>query len=368
MDANGGDPLEYGTVSFFNPGDSSLAAGSITDAEGRYAVELKPGNYYLVAQFVSYRTITKSEIVIPARASFEISNIRLAEDVSTLEEVKIIARPEQVEMLQDRRVFNVSEDLSNAGRSASEILDRIPSVAVDQEGNVSLRGSGNVRILINGKPSGLIGLSNSDGLRLLQGNMVEKVELITNPSARYEAEGEAGIINIILKKNRNQGFNGALSVNTGYPHDHGASFNLNYRTNNFNFFGNYGVNYRRRPGEGQERRMQFSDDTTTYLYRDFEFERGGLSNNFQVGAEYFFNDKTVLTGSLLYRRSDENNDRDTYYRFLDENLDLQERSVRTDNETEADNNLEYTIAFRKEFDKKDKEFNFDVQYRNNNEN
>ncbi len=368
VDDKTGGPLEYGTVSFYNAKDSSLVTGGITDFEGTYQLTIAPGTYYLVAQFVSYKSKTVSGIQIPREQQlYTISPITLSQDVETLAEVVVTGKKQEMEMLLDKRVFNVGVDVSNTGRSAAEILDRVPSVAVDQEGNVSLRGSSNVRILIDGKPSGLVGLSDSDGLRLLQGNLVESIEVITNPSARYQAEGQAGIINIILKKERKAGFNGGISLNTGYPNDHGISANLNYRANNFNFFGNYGLNYRRSPGEGYERRRQFDADTTTYLNRDFDFERGGISNNVQFGAEYYFNDKTVLTGSMLIRRSDENNDRNTYYAEFDQNQDLQERSVRTDNEEETEQSREYTLSFRKNFKREKQEFNFDIQYRNNTE-
>jgi outer membrane receptor for ferrienterochelin and colicin len=114
-------------------------------------------------------------------------------------------------------------------------------VAVDVEGNVSLRGSQNVRILIDGRPSGLTGISTADALRQLQGNLIESVEVITNPSARYDAEGEVGIINIILKKKKKKGVNGSFSLNAGYPDNYGASFNINFRRNKLNFFSSYGI-------------------------------------------------------------------------------------------------------------------------------
>ncbi|MCB0781401.1 MAG: TonB-dependent receptor plug domain-containing protein, partial [Flavobacteriales bacterium] len=125
------------------------------------------------------------------------------------------------------------------------VLDNVPSVSVDVEGNVSLRGSQNVRILIDGKPSGLVGISSTDALRMLQGDLIDKVEVITNPSARYDAEGEVGIINIVLKKQQRNGLNGSFEVTTGYPDNHGVSFSLNHRSRHVNLFSSYGFAYRR---------------------------------------------------------------------------------------------------------------------------
>ena len=128
-----------------------------------------------------------------------------------------------------KKIFNVGKDLANAGGTAADILSNIPSVAVDVEGNVSLRGSNSVRILIDGKPSGLVSIKGGSGLQQLQGSMIEKVEIITNPSARYEAEGMGGIINIVLKKERKEGFNGSFDVVAGYPENFGIAANVDYR-------------------------------------------------------------------------------------------------------------------------------------------
>jgi outer membrane receptor for ferrienterochelin and colicin len=145
----------------------------------------------------------------------------------------------------DKKIFNVGKDLANAGGSASDVLTNIPSVSVDPEGTVKLRGSDNVRILIDGKPSGLVSIKGGGGLQQLPASLIERVEIITNPSARYEAEGNAGIINIILKKDNRQGFNGSVEIITGYPTNLGAAANFNYRHKKINFFINYGIAYRK---------------------------------------------------------------------------------------------------------------------------
>jgi len=157
-----------------------------------------------------------------------LGTISLQSNDQKLDEVVVQGEKTLMELSLDKRIFNVGKDLANAGGTATDILMNLPSVAVDPEGNVSLRGSTNVRILIDGKPSGLVSFKGSSGLRQLQANMVERVEVITNPSARYEAEGMAGVINIILKKDSNQGFNGSFEVIAGTPLNLGFSTNLNY--------------------------------------------------------------------------------------------------------------------------------------------
>ena len=138
-------------------------------------------------------------------------------------EVVVQAEKSYMQLSLDKKIFNVGKDLANAGGSASDILTNIPSVSVDPEGNVKLRGSDNVRILIDGKPSGLVSFKGAGGLQQLPASLIERVEIITNPSARYEAEGNAGIINIVLKKDKQQGFNGSIELITGYPANFGAA-------------------------------------------------------------------------------------------------------------------------------------------------
>ena len=141
-----------------------------------------------------------------------------------------------MELKLDKRVFNVGKDLSNKGGTAEEILENIPSIDLDIEGNISLRGSQSVRILVDGKPASMMGLDGPNALKQLQSSEIDKVEIITNPSSRYSAEGSAGILNIILKKDRLKGLNGSINFNTGYPSQNGLSTSLNYRKSKFKTF------------------------------------------------------------------------------------------------------------------------------------
>ena len=268
-----------------------------------------------------------------------------------------------MELNLDKRIFNVGTDLANKGATASEILGNLPSIQVDPEGAIKLRGSDNVRILIDGKPSTLAGINGSSGLQSLQGNLIDKVEIITNPSARYEAEGMAGIINIVLKKNQNQGFNGAIETTTGYPENFGGTAIVNYRKNKFNFFINYGVFYRRTPGRGSIYQEVYTGKQTNFLEQHSANNVTGLVNNVRGGADYFFNDKTILTASYIFRRTDVQRITDFNYLDYRGNLyNLYSDTYRQQDEKEAEPNGEYALTFKKNFAKKGKEFSADLRY------
>lgn len=368
VDAETGAPLEYTTVSLHNISDSSLVTGGITNEKGEFKISTRPGRFYLQVQFISYRDKMLENIHLNKNnPEVQLGNISLEPDSETLSEVVVAGEKSQMLMKLDKRVFNVGKDLSNAGGNAAEILDNIPSVTVDVDGNVSLRGSQNVRILVDGKPSGLVGISSTDALRQLQGDLIERIEVITNPSARYEAEGMAGIINIILKKDNREGLNGAFNITAGYPNNYGASINLNLRKKWVNLFVNYGVNYRKTPGKGSSFQQFFFSDSTYFTDRTREHERGGLSNNARFGADFFLNDKNTLTTSMLYRVSDEENDTDIRYKDFSGAGNLIAQTLRQDKEIEDESNQEYVINYSRTFDKKRQKLTADIQYRESRE-
>lgn len=368
IDKQTGLPLEYTNISFFSVRDSSLVTGGITDAMGNFVIKMRPGRFYAIVQFISYAPKIISGLGMrPDSDGLNMGTVSLQADTEMLHNVIIEGEKDQVELKLDKRIFNVGKDLSNTGRSAIDILNNVPSVAVDQDGSVSLRGSENVRILIDGKPSGLIGISNSDGLRQLQGDIIESIEVVTNPSARYDAEGDAGIINIVLKKKRKKGLNGSVTLNTGYPDNHGASFNFNYRKKKINFFANYGISYRKSPGSGFSLQKYTEADTSYRTDQNLDFTRGGLNNNIRTGIEYSLNEKNSLTGSFLYRISDGENDRTTHFKDYNELDILHRNQQRVENENEEDKNYQYDLNYRRTFKKKGQLMTADIQHRDNGE-
>src|SRR5690606_12075497 len=217
-----GAPVPFANAALYSTVDSTLVTGAVSDDQGVFAIPAAPGKYFLNITFLSYQEKTIPNIQV-ANRDVELGSVILRSSSELLEEIVVQGEKSQMELYLDKRVFQVGKDLSNISGSASDILDNLPSVTVDVEGNVSVRGSQSERILIDAKPSGLAGISTADALEQLQGNLIESVEVITNPSARYDAEGEVGIINIILKKEERQGVNGSFSANAGHPDNFGAS-------------------------------------------------------------------------------------------------------------------------------------------------
>ena len=318
VDKSNGAPMEYATVRASALPDSTFVAGVITDPSGHFTLELNKGRYVLEVQYMGFIPLYKNVTIDGTKTTVEVGRLSLEPDARMLNEVNVVAEQSTYEMTLDKRVFNVGKDVGNTAGNAIEVLENIPAVSVDVEGNVSLRGDDGVRILIDGKESGLSGMSTQDALRTLQGDMIERVEVITNPSVRYDAEGSAGIINIILKKDKRQGFNGAVNVRGGYPWQYGASLTANYRLKRWNLFASYGFNNRSNIGGGvnQTKRFDIFDhdtimggtlfpagDTVFNQLTDQTTERRmrRLGHNVRVGADYYITDNDILSAAFVYR-------------------------------------------------------------------
>lgn len=360
-DAETKEPLPYATIVYYEVADSSMAGNALSENNGAFKLSLPSGKYYGVIQFMGY----ENYIIDPfsLTANLDLGKILMGSSAVALEEVQVTAEKSQMVFKLDKRVFNVGKDLTSAGNNAADILDNVPSVNVDPEGNVSLRGSGSVRILVNGKPSGLLSAGETDALLRMQGDIIESIEVITNPSARYEAEGEAGIINIILKKNKEKGFNGSFGATLGYPTNLGASYNLNYRQSNLNFFSNFGIDYRRAPGGGNsEQRFFDNGNLTDFFTSETDQTRGGLGGYFQGGLDWSLSEQSMLTASLLYRTGEDNNDATVIFRDFDSNNELLNITNRETEETETEHNLEAALNFTKNFDREDQKWTVDLKY------
>ena len=358
-------PLEYATISVFNVNSEDAMNGVITDSNGEFSIELSKGNYDFKVEFISFKIKYYRNITVNNPLS--LGTIELSIDENILDEIEVIGEKTEIEIKLDKTVYNIGKDLTLKGSSVSDVLDNLPSIEVDIEGNVSLRGNESVRILINGKPSGLVGISSNEALKQFPSESVEKVEVITSPSARYNAEGTAGIINIILRRSKLTGFNGSLSLNSGYPERYGVSANLNYRTKKLNFFNNIGYNTRTSEGS-------FINETEYYTNQainNFLNENGVRgsernSNYLNTGIEYFISDKTSVVGSYVFRKSDgfTNNTNNVNQNFNS----ISKFSERLEKESEIDDTNEFSINLTHDFNKEGHVLTMDYQKEKSSEN
>lgn len=367
-------PLEFATVSIFSQADSSLVSGAMTDMDGMFSVDVRPGSYYAVAEFIGYQALPIDIIIDRDKIRsgdrvVDLGSLFMSAAGIQLEGVEIVSQRSETVMSLDKRVFNVGQDLANRGGTAQDILDNVPSVTVDIDGGVSLRGSSGVRILINGRPSGLAGADNANGLRSIPANMIESVEVITNPSARYEAEGMSGIINIILKKETGSGFNGSFDVNAGYPEQAGFGANINYRKGKVNWFANYGLRYNTNLGGGKSY-AETTMENFNFIQEQFsDRDRKSLSNSLRGGIDYFISENENLTGTFQYRLSDEDNLATIDYLdyMNDYPSNLTRSTLRTDDQIEDEENFEYSINYRKQYSTREHELKATVQFSNDTE-
>ncbi|PZX60122.1 outer membrane receptor protein involved in Fe transport [Algoriphagus ratkowskyi] len=358
-------PLQFASIGIYTSSDS-LISGGLSDEEGKLLIDIPNGQYYALVEFMGYKPF-KTDLFIISKdiPSHDLGQIMLLTTAGDLDEVVVQGDKTIMELSLDKRVFNVGKDLANAGGTASDILMNLPSISVDPEGNVQLRGSANVRILIDGKPSGLVSFKGSSGLRQLPANMVERVEVITNPSARYEAEGMSGVINIILKKENQEGFNGSFEVIVGTPTNLGFTANLNYRHKKINWFINYGLSHRRSPNVGELYQEVYGQDTTFILNQSSEGNVSSINNNIRGGLDYYFNENSILTASYLWRRSDAHRITDIRYEdSWNTSKNLQTYTLRRQDETEEEPNSEISANYKRAFERKGHELTTTFTYLN----
>ena len=360
IDSNTKEPLEYATV-ILNNQETKQLSGGITDENGNFNIKINTGTYDISFEFISFKTIKIPNKIINSSINF--GTIKLSEDADELDEIVIIAEKSTVEIRLDKRIYNVGKDMTVKGGSASDVLDNVPSVDVDVEGNVSLRGNENVRILIDGKPSALVGLSGTDALRQLPADAIERVEVVTSPSARYDAEGTAGILNIILRKGVVTGLNGSLNATIGDPTQYRIASNINFRTKKVNLFTNLGYRNSSGPGNFLTNLSTFENESINSLrIEDRNFERNRNGYNINVGLEYFLSKESSITGTYFFRDSDNKNLSNNIIRVFDINDILEFSDTRIQDEDEIDTTSQFALNYTNNINSSGHKLTIDFQY------
>jgi len=359
--------VEYSSVVLFRSADSSMVTGAITDSKGRFSISnIASGKYYLRIQFIGYENLLIPGLVISSKtADIMIGDISIQPNASSLSGVVITSQKAMVSNNLDKKIITVDKSLALGGGTATDVVENVPSVSVDADGNISLRGNANITLLIDGKPSSQNGISASDLLNQIPASAIENIEVITNPSVRYDPDGTSGIINIVLKKKALQGFNGMVSTNVGTGDKYSGSLNLNYRMNKLNVFAGF---------DGRMNHMKTSmESTRTSIYDGVEnvlkqSETGSRDwNMFGIngGVDYFINSRNNFTLRVQNRNmafNSEGNRLNSNYSGNDSLLRYFERFT---NGSRSMNSMEYSLSYKHLFPEKGREFTNDIIFNTN---
>jgi len=300
VDANTNDPLSYAVVSIINPTDTTIVTGAVTNKDGNFTVKNIPvGKYIIRVKYIGYRSAKNDSLLItPRNPSKDFGTIRLKpQDVQT-DAVEVTAKREAITNSIDKKVFDVDETVASIGGSATDVLQQVPSISVDMNNSIQLRGSGGVTVLIDGRPSSLTGANRDAVLDNIPANAIERIEVVTNPSAKYDAEGMSGIINIVLKKGGIAGFNTTVTGSVGTRDKYNGSVNSNLRTDDFNIFASYNFRYDDIYNNGTVNRTSVFTDNTITLNQTNDGGNISRSHNLNTGLDLFLTDEQTLTLSL----------------------------------------------------------------------
>ncbi len=354
VDKTTGIAIEGADVSIHRVRDSSFVKGGNTDASGKFTLRDVPfGRYYLKANLVGYNLSVVSGVnVNPNSLNVTLDPIKLSNSTTTTGEILVEGEKNLIEFRPDKKVFNVSKNMTSQGGMLIDLLKEIPSVTVDQDNNVSLRGGEGVKIMIDGRPFGLEGQSRTAILEQTPASEVESIELITNPSAKYEAEGSTGIINIIMKKSINQGFgyNGSVGLNLGTGDKYNGQFNLTLKNEKMNVYGNYSYNMRNNKGSGYSDRIYYNNTQLSALNESNTSDGRGKSHNLKLGFDYFIDRQNTLGLIFNYRNNDRGRTNTGQYNEFDLNnsliSDYYSTTVSDDKGKSYDLNANYTMRFK----------------------
>jgi outer membrane receptor protein involved in Fe transport len=362
-----GKPADYATVSLLRAKDSSVIKSSLSNETGKYTIErVSAGTYLIKATIIGYDKSISGPVTVAANATVEVPALQLLPATKTLKAVSITATKPLIERKIDRTVVNVENSILAAGNSAMEILERAPGVTVDKDDKISLKGKQGVTVMIDGKLTYLSASQLAGLLRSTDGNTIQSIEIITNPSAKYDAAGNSGIINIKMKKNRAAGSNGSFSATGGYGNNHKASssLNMNHKDGKLNIFGNYSYVNNKRPQDINLNRTINNSGVNTFFNESTDMLANRSSHNYKLGADYDLSKTNTLGIQLSGYNSAFNANTFNNTIISPDQINQSARTTTGNNSRERYNNFAANINNRMVFDSLGKELSMDVDYSN----
>ena len=363
LDAITKKPIEDATIIFKDTDSTQIKCGAITNQHGFFSIDVSEGNYYASVEFLSYKS--KKLNISTITRDLNIGTIELEIDTEFLNEIEVISEKKGVEFKNNKIIFNVERDISSAGSSATEILNNIPSINVDPDGSISLRGQGGVTVMINGKTSSM---SKNEALKSLPAGSIEKIEVITNPGAKFKASSN-GIINIILKKGKDEGLNASITTTGGYKDYYGGLITLNHKSKGVNFFTNTSYSQSNPITTANTKSEYFINNvTTSFLNEESEFNNKRNGFNSTIGADYFLSKNTTLNTTFNYTKLDFNSLGGTKSIFLNAAQQLIFSNHRTFNSDFSNEIFEFMIDLEHKFTKVGRSLNTNISYTKDDEN
>ncbi|NEW84253.1 MAG: TonB-dependent receptor [Mariniphaga sp.] len=369
IDADTKSVMEYASIAVYRKRDAKLVAGTITSAPGIFVISDLPNDtYYVEASFIGFNKTKVSEVkILPNAQVVDLGTLTLVPSNQQIGAVEVVAERNRVEYKIDKKVINVSNDINATGGTAVTALENTPSVEVDIDGNVSVRGSSNFTVLIDGRPSVL---SGNDALKQISSASIQNIEIITNPSVKYDPDGMAGIINIVMKKNSLTGLNGSVNLNLGSGNKYGSDLLLNYKTKKINFFLGANLNDNTDHGTMITSMETYSGDTTNYLTNNGNRNQSRGGKQLKGGLDFYLTDKTSVTVSSEFGKYNFGSSENSYLHNYDVPGTLNVYSVQNNNSTREGNTINSTASFLTKFDKSGThklEGSFDYQSRDGSE-
>lgn len=345
IESESSQAIPFASISARSLDQDEILGGTNSDLDGSFEFNISSSECVIVISFMGFKDKSISDFQVN-NGQIDLGIVSMEANSERLEEIEVLAEKSKLEFKLDKRVFNVGQDISSSGMGALDVLNNVPSVNVDVEGQVSLRGNTGVQILINGKPS-VLSDDGSTALATITSDMIERIEVITNPSAKYAAEGSSGIINIVLKKEEKKGFNGSFSLNTGIPDNHSIGASMNKRTENFNFFTQFGVGYRSLPSFKESRNLNLIDSTEVKSegieYRNERFF------NITLGTDYYINDHNIITLSGSYAFEDEEQPSETDFEISNSENQILSKYRREEITTAGNPKYQYDLQYERQF-------------------
>ncbi|NJD22939.1 MAG: TonB-dependent receptor [Melioribacter sp.] len=368
IDAQTSEPIEYANIVIYKWKDSTVANGTVTDQKGKFELsKVMYGRYFMKVSYIGYSTKRFDSLtVIPNKTEITYGLIKLRPKNVNMNEVVVQSQRDALTSNLDKKVYTVDKLMANSGGTAVDVMQNIPSVSVDADGGVAVRGNTNINVLVDGRPAALAGFSGSDVLSQIPASQIESIEIVTNPSAKYDPEGTAGIINVILKKNSNLGVNGTLMGNAGTKGRYNSSVNLNLRGDNFNVFSSYDGRFFNMSGGGTTlRNSSFpsqNGNINSTLDQNSDNQNRMNNHSLNIGADYYLADKEFVTLSAQFRFGDMNNGSTIgNINYTDPN-NIQSQFNRVSDGVRNNSSGNYTLSYKKTYENKNQELTGDVMY------